>query len=205
MLMHARNDPLDPRSMTFPLLVSEKLDGWRCLVIGGACLSKSVIDHANRNLTAHLAALIELGRGGWVFDCELWSPEMSLEEIQSVLQSRTAPIPDHLQAHLFDCLTINEWFNSRVPRFQRRYDRCRELLEQHRPARAQAVRHDLVLSAADLMRRYEQTLDNGGEGLMLRDPAGGYHHGRCRKSDRIVWKLKPATITKPAPCGMALN
>lgn len=196
-LQHAPNDPLDLTRLRFPALVSEKLCGWRCLAIGGQLLTKSGNRHPNRRLAAHLSELLALAGTGWVFDCELWSPRMSLAEIQSVLSSHDAEIPDHLEAHVFDALTIHEWFNRQVRRFDHRLTRYTDLLATRRPAPpAHTVAHPhlLVSSVEELELLYHSTLAQGGEGLILRSPAGGYKHGRCTTREATIFKVTPETM-----------
>jgi DNA ligase 1 len=193
-LQHAPNAPLDLDALRFPLLVSEKLDGFRCLVVGGQLLTKSGNPHPNRRLRHHLAGLLSLAGKGWVFDCELWSSEMSLPEIQSVLQSDDTEIPDHLSAYVFDALTITEWFASRCRRFDFRVRRYTELLAARNLPHVVAHPHLIVSDVGELDTVYHSTLAEGGEGLMLRDPAGGYKHGRCTPRERTIFKMKPETM-----------
>jgi ATP-dependent DNA ligase len=192
-LMHAPNCPVDPSRLRYPLLVSEKLNGFRLLVVGGELLTKEGRKHANRQLWTHFAELIDLSRRGYVFDCECYSDQMELPELQSILQSADRPIPQHVKAHVFDCLTITEFFGNRAARFERRIARYIELLAGHRPANAVTVEHAAIASPDHLMARYRQTLSSGGEGLMLRKPDGGYHHGRCSIKSGLMFKLKPET------------
>lgn len=192
--MHARNDLLDLGRLPFPLLVSEKLDGWRCLVAGNELLTKTAGRFPNRNLRSHLADALRLSTMGHCLDGELWSPEMSLEEIQSVLQSAAAEIPDHLQLYVFDCLTLGELLGSRAARYERRFQRYAALIAEHSPAYVVAHGQQIAEGPTDLVQLYESTIAAGGEGLMLRNPAGSYRRGRIHASDRIAWKMKPATI-----------
>lgn len=193
-LMHAPNPPLRPDELSglkFPLLASEKLDGWRMVVMGNVLLTKSGVPHVNRNLSAHFADLLALSRQMHVFDCELWAPGMSLAEIQTILQSRTAPIPPQLSAHVFDYITLTRFYGSHAPRFERRIEQAREIIERHKPAHTVYHPHHLVTDAGQLGKMYQSVLANGGEGLILRDPAGGYRHGRCTRREALMFKLKP--------------
>lgn len=192
--MHAANIPLDLAALRFPLVASEKLDGFRLLVIGNKLLTKTLGEMPNRNLRSHLADLLALSREGWVFDCECYSPELELNELQSVLQSHAAEIPAHVSAYVFDALTLTEWFNRRTIRFERRRDRYERLLAERKPAHVQAVAYQSIDTADALLGLYRSVLADHGEGLMLRTPAGGYKFGRCTRRDKLVWKLKPETL-----------
>lgn len=192
--MHAPNVRVDPARLRYPLLVSEKLDGFRLQVIGGTLLSKTGLEFRNRALKAHFAELIALAAEGFVFDCECWSPRLSLPEIQSIMTTRDGDIPEHLFAHVFDATTIAEWFASRVPRFERRLARLGQLLAARRPAHTSIVSHVQVTSADELLDLYHMVRHGGGEGLMVRDPAGSYRHGRCTPRTSPLFKIKPETF-----------
>lgn len=204
MLMHARNDRLDLSRLKFPLFVSEKLNGWRCVVLAQSLLTKSHLEQPNRQLRGHLSDLIRLSAEGWVFDGELYSPTRSLDELGSILKSHDVPIPDDVSLHIFDGLTITEWFSNRAPRFERRLSRMAELLDRERPRRCRVVRHSLVLRQEDLLSRYHDVIESNGEGLMLRDPKAGYFHGRVKSKSRIIWKMKPETMPQITPLPAAV-
>src|SRR6266705_1264474 len=89
-LMHAPNCMVDLDALAYPLIASEKLNGFRMMVMGNVLLTKSGIPHANKRLTEHFADLLELSREGWAFDCECYSPFLTFAELQSILQSRDA-------------------------------------------------------------------------------------------------------------------
>ncbi len=194
MLMHARNDDLQLSHLPWPLLVSEKLNGWRCLIAGNELLTKSASRFPNKQLRSHLADALKLSREGFCLDGELYSPRLSLKQIQSLLQSPTAPLPDHLQLYVFDCLTLAELLGSRAARFERRYRRYTALIAEHAPAHVIAHPHTLIHSQGDLLALYHRTLARAGEGLMLRSPAGSHHRGRVHKSASLLWKMKPETM-----------
>ena len=152
----------------------------------------------NVHLRGHLSDLLALSREGYVFDCECWGPGLSLPQIQSVLQSAhadtRAPIPSGLGAYVFDCLLMTEWIGSRAARFERRVQRYTELLWSRRPANVSAVGQQFIERPDDLWSLYSATLAAGGEGLMLRAPAGKYKHGRAGIREKIIFKAKPETV-----------
>jgi ATP-dependent DNA ligase len=196
---HASNAPIDFARMRFPLLASEKLNGFRLIVMIDRLLTKSLNVHANRNLREHLSDLLTLSATGecWVFDCELYSEEMDFAELQSILQSRSAPIPSSIKAHVFDALTFTEFFGSRAMRFGSRVERYQNLIASQRPANAVAVDQRLVSSPSQVLALYESIRASEGEGLMLRDPTvGKWKRTRAGVRDGF-YKVKPETLTAP--------
>ena len=195
-VMHAPNISIDLAALNFPLMVSEKLDGWRGLFAGGQILTKNCRVQPNRNLWHHFRELLDLGtRELWVFDCEIYSPSMTLEQIQGILQSPDGD-PSGLTANVFDCLTAREYFaNSKTMSYRRRYARYIDMIGSRRPANTVAVLNRVVGSVDELMSYYHDVLDAGGEGLVVRHPGRSYCHGRCKAKSDMMYKLKSETIT----------
>lgn len=201
MLMHAPNPALAPDELDglrYPMLASEKLDGFRIVIMGNVLLTKSGVPHVNRNLASHFADLLALSREGWVFDCECWCPGMTLPEIQPILQSRYAEIPAAMSAYIFDAITLSAFYSSRSPRFERRIAAVSELIAARRPAHAVVHPHRVVGSASEAAAFFDEVTLRGGEGLMLRDPSGTYHHGRCTRRQGLIYKLKPTHVARAA-------
>lgn len=192
-LMHAPNYPLDIDSLPWPLVASEKLDGWRCLVYEGQLFTKTLGKFANRNLHHHLREAIEISKSGVVLDGELWSPSMRLTEIQSVLQSENAIIPDHLVLYVFDGMPKNEWGLSSTPFYERQnfLSSCASKMNWNN---VKLVKSFAITKSFQCKHNYERILNKNGEGLVVRNPNSPYIHRRCKKSENHIWKLKPDTV-----------
>jgi DNA ligase-1 len=50
--------------------------------------------------------------------------------------------------------------------------------------------HHAVLSETELLRKEEEFLNSGAEGIIIRDPGGKYKHGRSTLKEGILLKLK---------------
>lgn len=193
-LMHAPNCPVELAELAYPLLASEKVNGFRLMVMGNTLLTKSGIPHANKRLREHFADLLALSRLGWAFDCECYSSELSFPELQSVLQSSDKEIPASVRAYVFDCITIQEFFAVRSPRLTERVERCRKLLAAKQPANTIMLKQRPVNSSQTARRFYDSIRSKSGEGIILRNPAGRYYRGRCTAGSGLIYKVKPETL-----------
>lgn len=166
----------DRAKLRFPLLASPKLDGIRCVVLGGKVLSRSLKPIRNK----------------WIEFCLRDLPDMDGELIvgsacgEDVLNTTTRGVmsadgePD-FKYHAFDTLhDPNAQFCMRL---------------------AQVPEHDFVtpvihsmLSSPNELSLYEAAqLAAGYEGVMLRHPLATYKFGRATPKEGSLWKLKQFT------------
>lgn len=191
--------------LRYPMLGSEKVDGFRILVIGNRLITRTWKDFRNRRLREHFADLLALSREGWVFDGECADASMDFGGLQSVLQSRDARIPETMRIHVFDALTIQEWFNRRSPRFSARAGRYADLLRTRSTGNCVAVEHRLLLGPFEAEAAFFDVVGRHGEGIVLRDPNGGYKHGRCPAASSPMYKFKQANAHDRPPAPVLAN
>jgi len=175
----------------YPWLVSRKFDGIRCLMLESKLTSRNGKITPNTNLWAILSsARSHCAKNGIVLDGELWSPELSFQEIMSVVMSEDKEVPESLNYHIFDCLFRGEWeqeyASSYVP-FRTRYWRYIQLALPRVVAVVQKVCEDWE----SIESLYNEELARGGEGVMIRNPNGEYKHNRCTVREANMFKLKP--------------
>ena len=183
----------EPADVAFPVLASEKLDGIRCLVnVPGAAsplLSKQGRPLPNRKLYQHLPPVIELAqRLGLVLDGELWAAGLTLGQIAGKVMSAAAG-PGPLALHCFDAVPVADWVAGTAPEFAQRIELAIALEPTPGLVPVLHVRVDdwrLVETMAALVWA------RGGEGLILRDPAGTYKHGRATLREANLFKIKRA-------------
>jgi len=174
----------DPAALTFPLLASPKLDGVRALVRGGVVLSRNLKPIPNQHVQRTLGHLEGL-------DGELILGPPQAKDVfnQTVgVVKRVDGAPE-----------VTFWVFDRVPtagepdwRFTQRFEQAQAALEKKRvaPAVATWVPHYLVTSPLELQQFEEGWVQFGYEGMMLRDPAGRYKHGRSTLKEQGLLKLK---------------
>lgn len=172
--------------IVFPIMVSKKLDGIRCLLANDGCLySRTEKELPNRGLLERFDKARQWAiENNVILDGELWSPFMSFREIMSAVMSEHKPMPKHLKYWVFDSLS-----NSRLSHFEPfsfRYNRIQELTQPN----VRLVVHETASDWPDIQSRFDKELAAGGEGLILRDPQGRYKHGRCTVREGNIFKLK---------------
>ncbi len=109
--------PFNSKFITYPMLGSDKLDGFRLFIRQGKLLSRSGKEYENRYLPAYLKEIMEFGiKNKLVFDGELYD-HVAFSKLQSMFRSHYAPISPSVRFHIFDMLTLDEWDSGREPFF----------------------------------------------------------------------------------------
>jgi DNA ligase-1 len=171
----------DPEALIYPLLVSPKLDGIRCLIRGDRPVSRSLKDIPNRFIQGQLSFYP-------AFDGELLvgdptDPSAFNKSTSGVMGMQGEP---DFTYWVFDYL---EGSASTLP-FRDRLDLAREAIREGRWPRAMLVPHTLVEDADTLMELEAHYVGLGYEGVMVRDPNGSYKFGRSSAKQGILGKVK---------------
>ena len=179
----AAKAPDDLSTLNYPIMVSPKLDGIRCLIVDGEAVSRTLKPIPNKFIRQTLAGLPD-------FDGELMT-NGDFNDVQSAVM-REEGTPDFVY-RVFD------WMNDQP--FKLRY----QVLEQQLillpvKRRVQLVPHTFINNAAQLLEYHAEQIKAGYEGTMIRDPNGPYKFGRSTQKQGILLKLKDflddeATIT----------
>ena len=166
----------DPLRLTWPIMVSPKLDGLRCVIKDGQALSRNLKPFRNRYVQD---ALIGLPDG---IDGELIVGEPNRGNVLGRTQSGIMAadgIPEFTY-HVFDT------FDRPDEPFHVRHTM---LLNVDHP-KVQIVPH-IVSTSMEHFLQYEQAIvDNGYEGVMIRGTHGRYKFGRATHNDQLLWKFK---------------
>ena len=182
-----------------PWIVTPKFDGFRCEVWGGRLWTRSGKQFANRNLDAHLADLIGLGKSLLMaFDCELYAPSLTFPKLQSVLQSRSTEIPSDMRAYVFDSLTSSEHLEARrTAPYAKRLARAQRIIEQYYPANVVCIDHQPADGAGAVRKVFRQITRHEGEGIVARRPDSPYRHARLPVD--VAFKLRLDSIPERPP------
>lgn len=168
----------DLEKVKFPVLASHKLDGVRVIVKDGVVWSRNFKPIPNK----HVQELF--GRP----ECEGFDGELivGLETADTVFQATTSGVmsqsgtPD-VVFHVFDCIDTDAGFAERFDRVKSRTARLKDVV---------AVPHIIIDNIKDLEDYEEYNVRRGYEGIMLRDPAGKYKHGRSTTKEGGLLKVK---------------
>ena len=175
-MLSASLDGVDLSTLRYPLLVSPKLDGVRCLVWEGVAYSRNAKPIRNHFVQAWAKNYHNLD--GELIVGSPTDPHC-LNSTQSGVMS-FAGEPDFA----FWCFDSPERV---TPKFAANLE---WLADEVGGERIGHVDHTLVHNPLELLGAEAQALEQGYEGVMLRDPAGPYKQGRSTLREGYLMKLK---------------
>jgi len=176
--------------LRFPLMVSPKLDGFRAVVLeDGRLYSKNLKLIRNEFIQRWFSEVLppDLLRG---LDGELI---VGAPTGGSVINRTSSGVTSRTGEPNFTYWVFDNWeccddtFQNRL-----RYAGA----QAKSPAAAKRVKqvpHRFVKTMEELLRAEQEFLDQGYEGIMLRDPAGVYKYGRSTEREGLLWKFKRFT------------
>lgn len=179
--------PFDSEFLKFPLLVSDKLDGMRCLIFPDGAYSRNM-KLLRSGMQDHLEPLISRAKAlNVVFDGELYIHGIKFGPIMSNITNGEIPPPPNLLFYGFDCVFANQWGGSPHP-FRIRQEHLNAYLYAARSTEILEQRE--VRNAAQLEEEYDNSLARGYEGIIARDPDGRYKHNRGTLKEGLIFKFK---------------
>lgn len=168
----------DPSKLKFPVMVSPKLDGLRCIIRDGQAVSRNLKPFRNEHVQRMLGNRPELEG----LDGELVVGEPNVGHVLNRTQSgimSTEGRPD-FRFHIFD---NTGWPNAEFHlRHASLYEFEHSLLE--------IVPHLTVHSTQELLEYEQKTLLHGFEGVMIRGINAPYKYGRATHSEHSLFKFK---------------
>jgi DNA ligase-1 len=183
--MLAPNEKIDISTVKYPLLVSYKLDGIRCIFKDGQMYSRALKQFPNIQLRERFRHIAKYTlETGLVFDGELLAKSITFNELSGITRQLDKNLPDDLFFYCFDCVIDND-FNEP---FKKRVINTRRLSLTNY---VQLLSQRLIVDHNDIQKLYEEALDFGCDGLILRDPNGRYKFGRGTIKEGLIYKMKP--------------
>lgn len=166
----------DPMRLTWPVLVSPKLDGLRCIIKDGMALSRNLKPFRNKFVQAQLAGLPN------GLDGELIVGEPNQGNVLGRTQSgiMSAEGEPNFMFYMFDT------FDMPSRPFKARHW---SLFDVDHP-RAVVVPHKQVHDQKAFTELEQLFVDQGYEGIMVRSIHGQYKYGRATHNDQLLWKFK---------------
>jgi DNA ligase-1 len=183
--MLAPNEKIDLKDLKFPLLVSYKLDGIRCIFKDGQMYSRALKDFPNIKLRERFAHIAKCTlETGLVFDGELLAKSITFNELSGITRQLDKELPDDLFFYCFDCVIDNNFdapFKHRIG-WIKRLDMTNyvEIVNQH-----------AVSTQEEISIIYDSAIGWGCDGLILRSPEGRYKFGRGTIKEGLIYKMKP--------------
>lgn len=164
----------DVNTLRYPIMASPKLDGVRALKLNGLLMSRSMKPIPNKAVQLRFAH-IQNGYDGELIVGDPRAADCYRKTVSTVM-SHDLPA-DGVVYDLFDR------FDLAIP-FSQRY-----LMLETSPYTL-VVPHVLVEDPDELLQVEFENLNQGYEGLILRDPRGLYKNGRSTLREGIMLKLK---------------
>lgn len=174
-MLSATYDPAKP--IKFPAMVSPKLDGIRCLIIGGKAVSRNLKPIRNEYIQSILGDPSFNGLDGELVVGDPTDP-MAYRNSSSGIMS-TDGEPD------FTFLVFDDFQDPNKPFYQRLFSAI-----DLTGGRIKAVPHSMIKTMEELEAFEAECLEAGYEGVMLRDPSGTYKFGRSTLKEGGLIKLK---------------
>ncbi|HET8685665.1 MAG TPA: hypothetical protein VFM18_03245, partial [Methanosarcina sp.] len=153
----------------YPVMVSPKLDGIRCLKIDGKAVSRNGKPIPNTFVREYVEKHAQEGDDGELII------KGEFNKVASGIMSRSGE-PD-FEFQIFDNFRIDDTYKNRFQNLKV-------------GGRIALVPHVIVKNEKELMTMEERWVDEGYEGIMLNDPMGLYKHGRSTLRGRELAKIK---------------
>lgn len=169
--------PSDLEQICYPVLVSPKLDGIRCIIRDGVAVSRKLKPIPNRHIQERLAGLPD-GLDGELIVGEPTGPGVFARSTSGVMSADGEP---DFQFHVFDHL-------SDAPFHSRHAFAAAEAFVTDAPVTV--VVHELTSSVGQLLTYEKEIVAEGYEGVMIRSTGGPYKFGRSTEREGYLLKLK---------------
>ena len=174
----------DLDSITYPVIASVKLDGWRSFNFNGQPITRSGKLIPNRH-TRHVLSLAELEGLDGELICGNPADPNAMQKAQSAF-STIEGAPDFTW-YIFDDLKRGEngyypWWAENVSRAQSRLPSFCKIVPQYK-----------ILNSKGLDNFTQAMLADGYEGVITRQPNSPYKHNRSTRKQEWMLKVKPWT------------
>lgn len=168
----------DAKSIKFPVLASVKLDGIRCVVIGGKLLSRQMKPIPNTFLQKKYGGLPE-GTDGELILGDPTAEDCYRKTVSATMSEDGSP--DDVDFYVFDNFMSPGGFSQRYRVVEKMNDYCTGVI---------AVVHHLIEDLEALNQLEAEAVDAGHEGIMIRSLNGPYKNGRSTANEGYLLKLK---------------
>lgn len=196
----APNQKVNLDEISYPLLASTKLDGYRCIFYKGEILTRSLKQVQNKQLREKFEELRKYTEdNNLILDGEIYSHELTFQELNKFFMSedlesersikrygKVLTIPEHVKFYAFDCIIDGDF---ELPFIER----CMNIIPiaKHFEKIMFYVDQIQINSKEKIENIFEKVLEQGYEGLILKDPNGRYKCGRGTIKEGLIYKIKP--------------
>lgn len=164
-------------------MCSAKLDGIRCLIVGGKALTRKFKPIPNNHIRAWLEANCPSGLDGELM-VQVEGESGNFQQVTSGIMSEAGE-PDFVY-NVFDYVGAG---GLSVP-FEERIENLTQVVKTINNRHVQMVEQVRIANAEELTGLETRYLSEGYEGVMTRDPKGPYKLGRSTDAEQALLKLK---------------
>jgi DNA ligase-1 len=175
--------------LKFPCIVQPKLDGVHSLNRHGKCIGRSLKAHENRYITEKFSKPEYHGFCGEKINADLGATHPDLCRITSGDLRRHEGEPN-ITWYLFDYVTEETKNFGYVQRMQMLRDFILNNCTDVDWSNFEFVESVTVNSMHELLAIENEYLEQGYEGIIIRDPNAPYKYGRCGKTFMGCWRVK---------------
>ena len=185
--------------VAYPVRVEAKLDGLRCVAVkhNGEVTMYTRNGTVLETLPRIKAAIEALPADDFVLDGEAMGEDWN-ESASVVMSAKSKKDDSAMRYHVFDCVPLKDW-QAQVTNLNY-HDRLNDLISIIGPTGTgplRFVKSKVCADEAELRSFYAQCLDEGYEGVMLKDMGATY---KWKRSDAIL-KLKPVATEEGVVVG----
>lgn len=175
---------VDLEQLRYPVLCSPKLDGIRCVKVGGKALARSLKPVPNAHVRELVESFLEDGMDG---ELVLADPTAPFNQVSSAVMSREGQ-PD-VRFFLFDWCRASDRERPFALRWADAQDWYASASEPSK-AFVRLVPQVLVRGEGALLQEHSENVQLGFEGTMIRSLTGRYKFGRSSVREQFLLKLK---------------
>jgi len=167
-------------TLNYPVYITPKLDGIRCLIKDGVALSRTLKPIPNKHIQQWASdnAITFHGMDGELIVGSPTSPTV-YRDTNSFVMSHDK-VGDFMFYHF-------DWWDDTVSNYLQRTTPCEYNHEWPNYAHVTRVG---AISQEEVLETEEHYLNQGYEGVIIRNPNGKYKYGRCTMKENNAFKLK---------------
>lgn len=179
----------DLDKIKFPAIIMTKIDGVRALNVDGELVARSLKPFKNKKLTEKYSKPIYSGFEGELIAGNDPKAELLCNKTTSVVN--TIEGDTNVKWYVFDWSHPN---HINKPYIQRYYALRDYLLEhRHEIEDVKLIPYCVVSDTETIVSQFNTWVEEGYEGLILRNPLGHYRQGRCTAKEANYLRMKPSS------------
>jgi len=184
--MLAPNQEINITNLNYPLLASYKLDGIRCIFKDGQMFSRALKQFPNVQLRKRFEYLTKYSKiHDIILDGELLAKSITFNELSGLTRQLDKELPKDFYFYCFDYIETNKFD---IP-FKSRFENLKN--SEINSNNMKILPQISINTSVGINILYEQALEWGCDGLILRNPSGKYKFGRGTIKEGLIYKMKP--------------